>query len=133
MAVVSYVQRKFSTDTWTVEILPIIDKKLERWYFSLNPALGWSLSGENTNQGIEFNPRFKISYDITPKIAGGIEYYGSLGPFHGFDPFQKQKQQIFPTIDLNLGPDLDFNFGVGFGLTEATDRVVVKMILERRF
>jgi hypothetical protein len=91
------------------------------------------LSGKNTNQGIEFNPRLKISYDLTSKIAGGIEYYGSLGPIRGFYPFQKQKQQIFPVIDLNLGPDWDFNFGVGFGLTGQTDRLVVKMILEHRF
>ena len=133
MAVINYEQPKFSTDTWTVEILPIIDKKLDRWYFSFNPALGLSLSGKNTNQGIEFNPRLKISYDLTSKIAGGIEYYGSLGPIRGFYPFQKQKQQIFPVIDLNLGPDWDFNFGVGFGLTGQTDRLVVKMILEHRF
>ena len=133
MAVINYEQPKLSTDTWTVEIVPIIDKKLDRWYFSFNPALGLSLSGENTNQGIEFSPRLKISYDLTSKIAGGFEYYGSLGSFRGFYPFKKQKQQIFPVIDLNLAPDWDFNFGVGFGLTEETDRLVVKMILEHRF
>ena len=133
MAVISYEQPQFSTDTWTMEILPIIDKKLDRWYFSFNPALGLSLSGENTNQGIEFNPRFKISYDLTSKIAGGVEYYAALGPLRGFYPFQEQKQQIFPVIDLKLGSDWDCNFGVGFGLTDQTDRIVVKMVLEHRF
>lgn len=133
MAVVSYVQPRFSTDTWMVEMLPIIDKKMDRWYFSFNPALGLSLSGESTERGIEFNPRFKISYDLTSKIAGGLEYYGSLGPFRGFYPFHKQKQQVFPVMDLNLGPGWDCNFGVGFGLTEETDRLVVKMVLEHQF
>jgi hypothetical protein len=80
--------------------------------------LGLSSSGENASQGVELNPRLKISYDLTPKIAGGFEYYGSLGPLRGFYTFQKEKHQIFPVIDLNLVPDWDFNFGVGFGLTE---------------
>ena len=128
-----YQQRRFSTDTWTLEIRPIIDKQMGRWYLAFNPSLGRSLKGESTDRGFEFNPSFKISYDFTPKIAGGFEYYGSLGPLRGFDPYNKQRHQIFPAVDLNLGPDWEFNFGVGFGLTQETDRVIVKMILGRKF
>jgi hypothetical protein len=132
LVAVSYQQRNFSTDTWTLELLPIIDKQWGPWYLSFNPGLGRSLRGESTNRGFEFDPSFKIKYDLTHKIGVGIEYYGSLGPLQGFDPWQKQWQQIFPAIDLSLA-DWEFNFGVGFGLTEATDRLVVKMILGCRF
>jgi hypothetical protein len=128
-----YQQRRFSTDTWTLELRPIIDKQWGPWYLSFNPALGLSLQGENAGRGLDFNPSLKISYDFTKKIAGGIEYYGSLGPLRGFDPLQQQQHQLFPAIDLNLGPDWEFNFGVGFGLTESTDRLIVKMIWGRRF
>jgi len=128
-----YQQGNFSADTWTVEIRPIIDKRWGPWYLSFNPAFGRSLKGESTNRGFELSPSFKIRYDLTNTIAGGIEYYASLGPFRGFDPFQKQRHQLFPAIDLNLGPQWEFNFGVGFGLTEETDRLLVKMILGRRF
>jgi hypothetical protein len=38
-----------------------------------------------------------------------------------------------PMRNLNLSPDWEFNFGVGFGLTRATDDLVVKLILGRRF
>jgi hypothetical protein len=31
-----YQRRKFSVDTWTWEIRPIIDKKIGRWYLSFN-------------------------------------------------------------------------------------------------
>jgi hypothetical protein len=34
---------------------------------------------------------------------------------------------------LNLSPKWEFNFGVGWGLTHATDGFMVKMILGRRF
>jgi hypothetical protein len=66
-------------------------------------------------------------------MSGGFEYYGSLGPLSGFDPLKEQTHQIFPAIDLNLGPDWEFNFGVGMGLTRSTDRLIIKMILGRRF
>ena len=128
-----YQQRSFSTDTWTVEFRPIIDKKWGPWYLAFNPAFGLSLSGEGAGQGLDFNPALKISYDLSRKMAAGIEYYGALGPVRGFDPVSQQQQQLFPAIDLNLGPDWELNFGVGFGLTEATDPIIVKMILGRRF
>ena len=133
LVAISYQQREFSTDAWTLELLPIIDKQWGPWYLSFNPAIDRSLKGKSTNRGFEFNPSFKVKYNITHTIGGGIEYYGSLGPLNGFDRFQKQQQQVFPAIDLNLGANWDFNFGVGFGLTEKTDHLVVKMIVGHRF
>ena len=81
---------------------------------------------------MEFSPNFKVSYDFTPKIAGGLEYYGSWGPVTGFDPLPYQQQDIFPAIDLNLNPKWEFNFGVGVGVTRGTDHLLVKMILGYR-
>jgi hypothetical protein len=70
---------------------------------------------------------------LTKCINAGLEYYGALGPVTGFDSIRDQEQQIIPAIDLNLGPDWEFNFGVGVGLTHSTDHLLVKMILGRRF
>jgi len=38
-----------------------------------------------------------------------------------------------PAIDLDLGPNWEFNFGVGVGVTHGTDHLLVKMIVGRRF
>ena len=43
------------------------------------------------------------------------------------------KQQIVPTIDYDFGPNWEFNFGVGVGVTRSTDHLLVKMIIGRRF
>ena len=43
---VGYQQRRFSTDTWTLELRPIVDKQLGPWYLSFNPVFGRSLAGE---------------------------------------------------------------------------------------
>jgi hypothetical protein len=50
-----------------------------------------------------------------------------------FDPLKDQQQQFFPTIDLDLGPQWEFNFGVGVGVTRSTDHLIVKCIIGRRF
>jgi hypothetical protein len=128
-----YSQAKFSGDTWTYELRPIIDKTHGPWYFAFNPVFGRALHGPNVKRGWEFNPNVKISYDVTSKVSAGIEYYGSTGPATEFDPIDQQAHQIFPTIDLNVSPKWEFNFGVGWGLTPATDHLIVKCIIGRRF
>jgi len=128
-----YQRSQFSPDTWTYELRPIVDKQLGRWYLSFNPTFDRSFHGPSENQGFVFSPNFKVSYDITKKIAGGVEYYGSLGPVTGFDPVSQQQQQIIPAIDLNLSEKWEFNFGVGVGVTKSTDHLLAKMILGYRF
>lgn len=130
---VGYQQRSFSPDTWTVEFRPIIDKKVGPWYFSLNPVVGRALQGQNSGQGFDFSPAAKISYDLMPQVAAGVEYYGALGPFRRFNPPKDQQHQVFPVVDLNFGPRWECNFGVGFGLTGSTDRLLVKLILGYAF
>jgi hypothetical protein len=132
---IGYQRRRFSTDTWTWEMRPIVDKQLGPWYLSFNPVFERSLAGEGVKErrGFEFSPNAKISYDLTSKITVGLEYYGSVGPATDFDPLTKQQHLIFPVIDMNLGPKWEFNAGVGFGLTPATDSLIFKMILGYRF
>jgi hypothetical protein len=128
-----YQRSQFSPDTWTYELRPIVDKQLGRWYLAFNPAFDKSFHGLAENQGFTFSPNFKVSYDITKQIAGGVEYYGSLGPVTGFDPVAYQQHQIIPAIDLNLSEKWEFNFGVGVGVTRGTDHLLAKMILGYRF
>jgi len=128
-----YQRRQFSEDTWTWEIRPIIDKKLGRWYLSFNPTFDRSLHGENVNHGFEFSPNAKVSVDFTKRIAGGLEYYGSLGPVTDLSPVGQQHHQLFPSIDLDVSPKWELNFGVGIDPTQSSDHVIVKFIVGRRF
>lgn len=130
---IGYQRRRFAEDSWNYELRPIIDRKFGPLYLSFNPAFDRSLHGLNTGRGWEFSPNVKVSYDFTKKIAGGIEYYGALGPVSNFDPISQQSQQIFPTIDLNLSPVWEFNFGVGVDVTNSSDHLIVKCIVGRRF
>jgi len=130
---VGYQRAVYSPDTWTWEIRPIIDKTLGRWYFAFNPALERTWHGPDVKQGLGFSPGVKVSYDFTRQISGGLEYYADYGRIGAFDALHDQQQQIFAVTDLNVSPKWEINIGVGVGPTAATDHLIVKGILGRRF
>jgi hypothetical protein len=128
-----YQRAKYSPDTWTWEIRPIIDKKIGKFYWCFNPSIDKSFHGPEQARGYEFSPNVKFSYDVTKKVAFGVEYYGAYGPLTGFDPLRDQQQQILPAVDIDFGPRWEFNFGVGVGVTGGTDHLLIKGILGYRF
>jgi hypothetical protein len=130
---VGYQRAVYSPDTWTWEIRPIIDKTVGHWYFAVNPALERTWHGPDANQGLGLSPGVKVSYDFTKVVSGGVEYYADYGRLGAFDALHEQQQQIFLATDLNVSPKWEINIGVGVGPTAATDHLIVKGILGRRF
>jgi len=130
---IGYQRAVYSPDTWTWEIRPIIDKTLGRWYFAVNPALERTWHGPGIAEGMDFAPGVKVGYDFTKVVNAGIEYYADYGRLGSPYSLHDQQQQIFAVTDLNVSPKWEINFGVGVGPTAATDHLVVKGILGRRF
>ena len=54
-----YQRARFSADTWTLEIRPIIDKQIGPWYLAFNPAADRSWHGPGVRQGLDFEPGVK--------------------------------------------------------------------------
>jgi hypothetical protein len=130
---IGYQRRAYSSDTWTWEIRPIIDQKLGRVYWSLNPTLERALRGENAAAGFEFSPNAEVTLDLSSKLSAALEYYGAFGPVTHWDPFMQTQQQLFFATNVDFGPDWEFNLGLGAGMTRDTDHSIVKVILGRRF
>ncbi len=130
---IGYQRAVYSPDTWTWEIRPIIDKTVGRWYLAFNPALERTWHGPDVAQGLGFSPGVKVGYDFTKKVSGGFEYYADYGRIGAVDSLRNQQQQIFAVTDLNISPVWEINIGVGLGPTAATDHLIVKGILGRRF
>ncbi|HLZ87260.1 MAG TPA: hypothetical protein VKQ52_08470 [Puia sp.] len=128
-----YQKREYSEDDWTLEIRPIVDKQWGSLYVSFNPTFDKSFHGLNKDLGYVFSPNLKAAYNITKIVAGGFEYYGSVGPLNHFQPAQSQQHQLFAALDLDWSPDWEFNIGYGWGFTQSTDNAIFKMILGYRF
>jgi len=130
---IGYQRPLFSPDTWTWEIRPIVDKQQGRLYWSINPAFERTLHGPGVDLGFDFAPAVKIGWDFSKVVNAGIEYYADYGSVRDIAALHDQQQMIFPSVDLNVSPDWEINFGVGVGATAATDHWIIKGIIGRRF
>ncbi len=128
-----YQKSQYSSDTWTLEIRPIVDKTMGKLYVSVNPTFDKSFKGANQNAGLVFSPNAKASYNLTKVVAAGFEYYGSIGPLNNIYPPPQQQQQLFFAIDLDWSPDWEFNCGYGIGNSPSTGNQIFKVILGYRF
>jgi len=127
-----YQDMQYSADTWSIELRPIIDKTIGKFYFSLNPVLGIQLKGVDKQSAPAFSPNIKASYACSPKVTIGGEYYGDLGTINHFEKGPEQSHAIFLVADLYMDPKWEINLGPGWGLTNATDGLVVKLLVGRR-
>jgi hypothetical protein len=57
----------------------------------------------------------------------GAEYYGGLGRITALAPRVEQSHQIFAVVNLALSPEWEFNAGLGWGLTAATEQRMIKL------
>ncbi len=129
----AFQKPEFEANTRTLEIRPILEHEEGRLYLSINPILGVALKGPDSDRSPEFEPSVKVAWNVTKIIAAGIEYYTALGPITDVESRQEQGHYLFPTLDLEVSPDWELNFGVGRGLTSASERWVTKAIIGYRF
>lgn len=129
---IGYQTRSYSVDTWSWEIRPIVDQQIGRFYWAVNPTFEVALEGENAGQGVEFAPSAQVNFDISRRFNFALEYYAGLGPLSNLSPADETDQQLIPAINIDFGPDWEFNLGTGIALTPSTDRLLFKMIFGRR-
>jgi hypothetical protein len=123
----------WDADTRSVTILPILEKRLGRVQIDLNPAFGRSLHGPKTDRGWGLGLAGRVGFDGTKRFTPSLEYYGDWGPLPTFEPFLAQMHQILPGGDIRLRKNIIWSFGIGVGITPATDRIVYKSRLEISF
>ncbi len=131
-AEIGYQKPRYAADTWTLEIRPIVDKTYKRVYLAFNPAIDYSLAGYGHKAGPEFSPAAKIKIKMSKTISLGIEYYGSIGPISAPSALSDQFHQLALVCDLDVSPDWEINFGYVAGLTSATEKSIIKLILGRK-
>lgn len=123
----SYNARYWDTKRATAEIRPIIGLHLHPVDLIFNPILDTSYNGF---KNLDFAPSTRIAYNFKTKWAVAAEEYSDYGPLHKFFPGSDQAHQMYAVVDHG-SKLVDVEFGVGFGLTPASDKVTLKLILSR--
>jgi len=121
---------QFDNADLTLELKPIIEKDLGRLSLVANPVFEKVLLGNGHDQGFAFGYRNGLYYSWMDWLSPGIEFYGGVGLIDDSDPLSRQQHYIFPVVQGDLPHQLEYNFGVGVGLTPGSDHVIVKFNLE---
>src|SRR3984893_6303606 len=120
---------KFSQTRFGLEIRPIIGVRNADYEFIVNPIVdvGFGKYGE-----ADFAPAARVARRLDTDLFVGLEYYADFGEIGNFAKLADQQHTLFAVTDFKLGI-FDVNLGVGYGLTQGSDRFVVKSIVGYAF
>ena len=129
---ISNISKKFSESRVSTEVRFIAGYRSETWLIGVNPILTWSLSPGQRESNPELKMAWKVSRSVAQGIALGFEYYAGMGKLRNYLPRDQQDRTFYLTADVNRAPWI-FNFGIGRGLTNATDPWTIKAIFSFEF
>jgi hypothetical protein len=123
----SDLTRTFSDSRWNDEVRVIGGYRGRDWLVGVNPIFAWGLS-----PGFRGSPdvtlAWKAVHDLAPGFALGAEYYDDVGTLANRLPRDQQNRTLFAVMEIER-KTWSLNFGVGRGLTAATDDWTVKAIV----
>jgi hypothetical protein len=123
----SYNAKHWDPNRYSSEIRPIIGWHLGQVDLIVNPIFDNSFRGA---KNLDFAPEGRVAYNFSPQWALAVEQYSDFGVVQHFEAGNQQSQQLFGVVDFNGAP-VNVEAGLGFGLTQASDRLVAKLILSK--
>jgi hypothetical protein len=121
----SYNTPHWQPNRFSGEMRPIIGAHLGQFDLIVNPILDTDFNGLGK---LDFAPAARVAYNLSKKVAVAIEHYADFGPLHHFKPASAQSQTLFGVLDYGSRSN-GIEFGVGKGLTHASDSCVLKLML----
>jgi hypothetical protein len=125
---VGNVLYQYDQSRYGAEARFILGKHVDKWLFVVNPIFGHALSQPYRGEGPNFSLAARVSRDVTPELALGVEYYSDVGLINQNIAYQQTGQAAFLMMYWD-GKPFSFQFGVGKGLTQNTDSLTVKGII----
>ena len=122
----SYNAKYWNHKRLSSEIRPIVGWHLHLLDIIINPILDTEYNGV---KNLDFAPSERVAVTLSPKWRVGVEEYADYGPLRRFSGAKDQSHQIYAVVDHTA--DLDIEAGIGIGVTSASDKVTVKLILSR--
>jgi hypothetical protein len=68
---------------------------------------------------------------VSPATQLAVEEYDDFGPLHSFYSSREQVHQLYGVVNRTIFAGIDLEAGVGFGLTDASDKLTLKVMFSR--
>jgi hypothetical protein len=129
-------QKQWDPRRYTSEVRPIIGWHLKppdgaHWKqvdIIVNPIVDTSYTGGL--KSLDFAPSVRVAYNLTDKWAVSAEEYADYGPLRQIYSASDQSHQIWAVVNHDT-KIVNIEAGIGFGLTSASDKVTLKLMLSR--
>lgn len=118
--------RQWSEHRISSEVRPIVGWHLGRVDLIANPILDTDYDGLGN---LVFAPSTRLTYNVNARWAVSSEEYADYGQVRRFHPRGEQSHQLFAVVDY-VGA-IELQVGVGVGLTDASDRLQLKVIFAK--
>ena len=128
-----YIPKKSYKNEEELEIKLILEKKSGKFTLLLNPSFEKVVSGEDVTEGLKFQYAVGTYYAVTKKFRLGLEMFSKIGELSAIDEKEDQRHWIFPSIKMKLPGHIGWELGAGFGLTDASDDLIVKNFFSIEF
>jgi hypothetical protein len=119
--------RHWDPTRFTSEVRPIVGWHLRPVDVIVNPIVDTAYDGL---KNLDFVPGFRLAYNVTPTWTVAAEEYADFGPLHQLYRRSAQAHQVYGVVNHNA-KSLSIEAGIGFGLTNASDRVTLKVMVSR--
>ena len=124
-----------------LDIILIAEKKVDRFIFDINGSFMFATDGSEPNYPPEFSYSAGLYYLLADNVNAGIEAFGEDGTINNMGPLggpqsqylAMQQQFIFQSWNFAIGDHIDWNIGVGTGLTPVSSPFAIKTIFEYHF
>jgi hypothetical protein len=126
----SYNEPHWEPTRFAGEMRGIVGVHLGRFDLIVNPIVDTDFKGGVGN--LEFVPAVRAAWNTGGKLAFALEEYADFGPLKHFKPIDQQSHTLFAVIDYG-GASHGVEFGLGRGLTQASDTWVIKLMLMQDF
>ena len=106
----------------------ILEKNVGPVQVRLNPIFDKNLSSTVVEDGLEFEYAMGVYLKTLEALKLGLEFFGEMGQIGNTKKLDDQEHFIFPTLKMDLPMHVEVETGVGFGLTDHSDDLVIKGI-----
>jgi hypothetical protein len=116
-----------------LEFRPIVSRDFGRFTVDIDPAFELPTVTETERRTFQFNYGARILYRLSPLLQPALEVFGDIGHIRDVDPSKEQEHYIFPMLFGHLAQGLYYQVGPGFGLTRASDTMILRARFEYEF